>query len=325
MIGATSDLSNEVDVCRQVIANWNDINSLSTHSVILPLHWSSSVYPNVDEYPQAVIDKQIVAQSDALICLLKHRLGTPTPNYKSGVVEEIELHHNAGKDVMVFFITEDSPPFNNDQLEKLKKFKSQFGSKALFVESSIDNLPKVLSAKLTLLMHSLQAKVSLHALLDRNEPTSQQIYDAIKRYIQFKKNDYAIDSLIESDVNINFRKQHNDSCCLSPIKFSKSEISDIGNTIIKYGFNINEFTFIDSEDSEYIIFDSNHSFYIQVLKHSLNHNAFRDVSFDFYLDERVDNKEHLYLKTNSFYDIKTIIVFWLISLRDYLQLEKETL
>ena len=103
MIGAPSDIEEEVSIAMNIIHHWNDINAEKQKTVLLPLHWSISSYPAIGMHPQKAINKQVVSKSDLLICIFGAKLGTPTNDYASGSVEEIEEHLKAGKPVMIFF------------------------------------------------------------------------------------------------------------------------------------------------------------------------------------------------------------------------------
>jgi hypothetical protein len=54
---------------------------------------------------QAIINPQVVDESDAVIAIFKARLGTKTPRSDSGTAEEIERVAATSKDVMVYFST----------------------------------------------------------------------------------------------------------------------------------------------------------------------------------------------------------------------------
>ena len=80
------------------------MNSEIQKVICLPLHWSISSYPEVGKHPQKIINNQVVSKSDLLICVFGSKLGTPTEDYASGSVEEVEEHIKAGKPVMIFFL-----------------------------------------------------------------------------------------------------------------------------------------------------------------------------------------------------------------------------
>ena len=103
MIGAPSDIKEEVEILKNVVHKWNDLNSEKEKIVLIPKHWASSTYPTAGARPQESINKQIVDKSDLLISIFGARLGAPTGKASSGSIEEIDEHLNAGKPVMVFF------------------------------------------------------------------------------------------------------------------------------------------------------------------------------------------------------------------------------
>ena len=89
MIGAPSDIKEEVNIAIDAIYHWNNINAEKQKTVLLPLHWSISAYPIIGMHPQKAINQQVVNKSDLLICIFGAKLGTPTQDYASGSVEEI--------------------------------------------------------------------------------------------------------------------------------------------------------------------------------------------------------------------------------------------
>ena len=56
---------------------------------LLPLKWEDDAAPYMGRHPQTTINKQMCDKSDLLIALFKTKLGTPTEQFESGTVEEI--------------------------------------------------------------------------------------------------------------------------------------------------------------------------------------------------------------------------------------------
>lgn len=126
MVGSPSDVVDIAKVAIECIQNWNILNSKDRRIALVPLHWSFSAYPSMDGSAQDVINRQVVNSSDALITVFGSRIGTPTDNYISGTVEEIEIMRKSGKPVMVFFCSEIKATKNNKQVEELEKYQKSF-------------------------------------------------------------------------------------------------------------------------------------------------------------------------------------------------------
>lgn len=155
MIGAPSDINEEVDIVMNVIYGWNSINAEKHKTVLLPLHWSISTYPITGIHPQKAINQQVVNKSDLLICIFGAKLGTPTENSESGSVEEIEEHLKAGKPVMLFFKNiVNINDIDIEQFSRLKKFKEKIGQSALYVEyTDIGEFKQILEKRLYLFIN----------------------------------------------------------------------------------------------------------------------------------------------------------------------------
>lgn len=156
MIGAPSDIKEEVQIAKDVINEWNYVHTELHHKVLLPLHWSISAYPNSGKHPQKIINEQVVDKSDLLICIFGSKLGTPTETDISGSVEEINEHLKAGKDVMIFFRKNLEIESLDDmqQVEKLLKFKESIKGNALFEEYEKNSFKSILSQKLQLFLNN---------------------------------------------------------------------------------------------------------------------------------------------------------------------------
>lgn len=124
-IASPSDVIKERVIIRDIISEWNIINSLECLIVLQPLGWDSDVYPILNGKPQSLINNQILKNADLLIGVFWTRIGTPTYEYESGTVEEIQKHIEAGKPAMIYFSNQPVKPdsINLKQYEKLKKFK----------------------------------------------------------------------------------------------------------------------------------------------------------------------------------------------------------
>ena len=134
MIGAPSDIKEEIQMARDVIYHWDDLHSERNSIVLIPLHWSINSHPSTGYRPQEVLNEQLVEKSDLLISVFGIRIGTPTGTAESGTIEEIEEHLKANKDVMIFFkqAVDDISLLDRSQFEKLNKFKDSIKDKALW-------------------------------------------------------------------------------------------------------------------------------------------------------------------------------------------------
>lgn len=136
MISGPGDTMDDVATVRDTIHTWNDDHSRDQRVVFLPKHFSNavSVYEHgVDG--QVIINRQITNRSDVVVCLFRHRLGTPTPRSEdSGTVEEADIGVANGSAHVLFFTGSIPPEVVNDrqrrgQFDKLTSFKESFTNK----------------------------------------------------------------------------------------------------------------------------------------------------------------------------------------------------
>lgn len=134
MIGAPSDIKEEIQMACETINRWNALNSEQHKIVLLPLHWSINSYPSVGNRPQHFLNRQLVEKSDLLICIFGTRIGTPTGKDVSGTVEEFKEHVKAGKNVMMFFknTADNVSSLDPRQLQQLNEFKQSIKDTVLW-------------------------------------------------------------------------------------------------------------------------------------------------------------------------------------------------
>lgn len=124
MVGSPSDVQDIANIAIECVHHWNVLNTFSSGIALIPSHWSISSYPSLEDSAQRVINKELVENSDALIAIFGSRIGSPTRDNKSGTIEEIQKHLEAGKHVMVFFGTKYDANTDIEQLKSLNEFKS---------------------------------------------------------------------------------------------------------------------------------------------------------------------------------------------------------
>ena len=217
MIGAPSDVESEVNVVREVIHKWNYINAASHNLVLLPSHWSIDTYPTLSHKPQKAIDKQLVDKSDMLICIFGSKIGTPTNDYISGTVEEIEEHRKDNRPVMVFFSKSiDKSKTTPEQIGKLLSFQQEMYNLGLCAEfQDKDDLRKILTDKLALCVNDNFFGYGEHnhnmnnVLSPINISTLKQTdIDALKEWVESgREYAYLIDFLGGSSLIVLGRKQ----------------------------------------------------------------------------------------------------------------------
>lgn len=136
MIASPSDVAQERQIVRNVIAEWNAIHAKDRKIVVMAIGWETHSTPNMGDRPQAIINGQLLKDADLLVAVLWTRLGSPTGVAASGTVEEIEEHIRAGKPAMVYFskapVRLDS--VDNDQYTAVKAFKELLKPQGLVEE-----------------------------------------------------------------------------------------------------------------------------------------------------------------------------------------------
>ncbi len=133
MIASPGDVLEERNVTRDVMHEWNYVNSMSTNAVLMPVGWETHSAPELGTRPQQLINEHVLKDCDLLVGIFWTRLGTPTGKSASGTVEEIERHIEAGKPAMVYFSEAPVAPesLDSEQYAALKEFKNWCREKGL--------------------------------------------------------------------------------------------------------------------------------------------------------------------------------------------------
>jgi len=134
MIASPGDVASERSIIRDVIHEWNAIHSQSRNIVLLPIGWESHSSPEMGRSPQEIINRQILDKCDLLVGVFWTRVGTPTNDYASGTVEEIEKHIQLDKPAMLYFSSQPAAmdTVDPDQITKVKKFKESCQGRGLY-------------------------------------------------------------------------------------------------------------------------------------------------------------------------------------------------
>ncbi|WP_139306521.1 hypothetical protein [Nocardioides exalbidus] len=102
LLSSPSDLdSGHRQIILDQTRSWN-----ADHGRIYGVHfsvvdWKDNAAAGVGDYAQAVLNAQIVDESDAGLVVFTDRMGTPTRDFPSGTAEEIDLLLGLGRDVAV--------------------------------------------------------------------------------------------------------------------------------------------------------------------------------------------------------------------------------
>jgi len=138
LIASPGDVANERQAIRDVIKNIN-YWAIFANIEFETLDWENNSFPSIGEYPQEVINKQFRGKYDILIGVFWSKIGTRTPNYDSGSIEEIEIaieKYRKQKDVeiMLYFKLEHIPEHEIElnQIESLNNFKSSLSNRGIY-------------------------------------------------------------------------------------------------------------------------------------------------------------------------------------------------
>lgn len=134
IIASPSDLQEERDSIPALFNSWN---STKSDILIEPIMWESGVVPAMGDHPQSIINDQIIDKGDLLVAMFWSKIGTPTPNAKSGTIDEIKefISKKGGLRAMVYFCDRPLPHGPNEidhkELQKLQEFRDEMTSQGL--------------------------------------------------------------------------------------------------------------------------------------------------------------------------------------------------
>lgn len=134
MIASPGDVASERAIIREVVYEWNAVNSSTRSIVLLPVGWETHSSPEMGAPAQTMINEQVLNRCDLLVGVFWTRVGTPTERHSSGTVEEIEEHIATGKPAMLYFSSQPVAldTVDIEQVNRLKQFKTSCQTRGLY-------------------------------------------------------------------------------------------------------------------------------------------------------------------------------------------------
>jgi hypothetical protein len=140
MIASPSDVTQERLLVREVIDEWNAVNSEQRAIILVPIAWETHSSPDLAIPAQQVINEQVLKGCDLLVGIFWTRFGSPTGTSPSGTVEEIRRHIDSGGRAMIYFSRAPASPNTLDleQQSLLREFQQKCKGLVAFYDSLTD-------------------------------------------------------------------------------------------------------------------------------------------------------------------------------------------
>lgn len=135
IIASPSDLKEERDHIPTLFTAWNNAHP-DVH--IEPKMYESCCVPEMGGHPQQIINKQMLDDGHLLVAMFWSKIGTETPNAKSGTIEEIRefITKKGGSRVLVYFCDRPLPhgpsEIDHREIERLQDFREEMNSQGLY-------------------------------------------------------------------------------------------------------------------------------------------------------------------------------------------------
>jgi len=129
LLSAPSDIAQYLDNVKNAIEKFNRELMYDCGICFSTKYWKNDTFPDAGKSAQDIINEQIVKNSDIVIALFGAKLGTPTPKYVSGTIEEISQIADMGGKAMTYFATGKLVDIKNidpKQLKKVQNFKKNY-------------------------------------------------------------------------------------------------------------------------------------------------------------------------------------------------------
>lgn len=191
LISCPSDVTTEIEIINKVVENINDSIGISMDVFVKTLHYRRNGMPEAGDYPQSIINRQLVDKSDAVIAIFANKIGSPTQHFESGTIEEIEQMMQKGKQVFVYF---SDKPVRKSEIDikaqaKIQKFKDKYKDKGIYVEYGSDeefyeNVSRNLTRYLTAELSREANRIDEHTRFD-DCITQGRICDLLYDYTRF--------------------------------------------------------------------------------------------------------------------------------------------
>ena len=161
LIASPSDVAEHREVLSNVVLDWNATHSAAEGIVLMPVKWETHAHPASGDYPQGLINKQIVDDCDILMAAFWSRIGTATPVAPSGTAEEIERLRSKGKNVLLYFSTAPLPQNHDpEQWRMLQEYQRTLRRDSLYWNfSTSDELYRLASRHLASVIHEISAEL----------------------------------------------------------------------------------------------------------------------------------------------------------------------
>jgi hypothetical protein len=160
LIGSPSDVPEEREIAFEVIEAWNRAHADAEGVVLRCVRWELDSTPELGDRPQALLNDQIVDDSDVLVALFWGRAGRPTGVAASGTEEEIARFVAAGKRVMLYFSDRD-PPAAADPAEvnRVRELRKRFHGQGICGSyRSLQEFKDRLSEHISRVVHDLKER-----------------------------------------------------------------------------------------------------------------------------------------------------------------------
>jgi len=134
LISCPTDVTEELEVIKSVVQQFNDIFGKGNNVSLNIKHWSKDAYPESNGRAQDLLNNQFVSDCDMAIAVFWTKFGTPTGDYQSGTEEEIEELLKNNKQVFMYFSDRPVNPsvMNSDQFQKVVEFRRKYQDRGMY-------------------------------------------------------------------------------------------------------------------------------------------------------------------------------------------------
>lgn len=262
-IASPSDVVEERQIVKKVIAKWNSINSEITKSILLPVEKGYNTAPELYKNGQHVINEEALADSDLLIAIFFKRIGTKTANFKSGTVEEIERHVANRKLAMLYFSNEKFDMTEDyEQKKLLDAYKEECRERGLYQEfNNVSDFEEILFNNISQKMRVGKLRTTFDSDILATVKNDVELSEKIKKYVPMVSKNLLMkiyDEIRSDDVWLEILKKLKESPAdLRDILLFLAKNRAFRHYVYKYGYidlaNVNQDIFGDFMNDLYVV------------------------------------------------------------------------